>query len=116
MTKPEVKEVVRSLLPFILLKIAETKPFHGYELITILRKQFKVYLGPSIIYPLLHSMEEEGLLTAEWTMGKYKHPVRIYRVTAEGLETKEILGTTLETTIQMISRGIVLEPLKLPKR
>jgi PadR family transcriptional regulator PadR len=83
-----IKEVqtklTKGLLDIIILQILNEQPMHGYQVISRIRKNFGVYLGPSTIYPLLGILEKDGYLKSEWNM-KAERPRKVYALTNEGL-------------------------------
>jgi PadR family transcriptional regulator PadR len=63
---------------------------HGYELMSKINEispsADETVRGPSKIYPVLHDLEEEGLIEGSWEMhGKRK--VKYYEITDEGIQT-----------------------------
>ena len=77
----------------MLLKLLSEKDMYGYEMITTLRKRSQnvFELKAGTLYPLLHTMEEEELLTSyeEEVLGKTR---KYYRITKNGerlLKSKE---------------------------
>ncbi len=63
---------------------------HGYELMTKINEispsDEETVRGPSKIYPVLHDLEEEGLIKGTWkAQGKRK--IKYYEITNEGTET-----------------------------
>jgi DNA-binding PadR family transcriptional regulator len=61
------------------------EPLWGYRLMTKIKEDHDVKVGPPVIYPLLDSLEASGLVEARETYeGKRKR--NIYNVTQEGLE------------------------------
>ncbi|MDO4322411.1 MAG: helix-turn-helix transcriptional regulator [Lachnospiraceae bacterium] len=71
--------------PMLLLKLLSEKDMYGYEIIETLRERsqnvFEMKAGT--LYPLLHSLEEKGLLTAyeREVSGKVR---KYYCITKEG--------------------------------
>ena len=58
-TKNQVQsQIIRGLRYIILLHILKIKPIHGYDIISLIRKNFGTYLGPSSVYPLLKDLED----------------------------------------------------------
>jgi len=86
--KTEMKKVqtklMKGLLDLIILNLLKSKPMHGYQIITCIRKNFGVYFGPSTIYPLLNSLEEKGYIRSEWDLSRDR-PRKVYSLTKEGL-------------------------------
>jgi hypothetical protein len=52
-------KLMKGLLDLIILQFLSSQPMHGYQVITKIRKNFGVYFGPSTIYPLLNTLENE---------------------------------------------------------
>jgi len=83
----EVKKVqgklMRGLLDLIILQFLSSQPMHSYKIIMQIRKTFGVYLGSSVIYPLMNKMEKEGYVKSEWNLegGRYR---KVYKLTSEG--------------------------------
>ena len=96
-------EVVRALLPLIIMTYAQEHSFHGYALIKMLRKRLDVYFGPSTIYPILNELSDLGMLRGKWEMSERRRPIKVYYITQEGREVAGQLNATLNTTIQVIS-------------
>jgi len=83
-------KLIKGLLDYIILRYLNVRQMHGYELISNIRKTFGVYFGPSIIYPLLASIEKDGCITSCWNMENGR-PRKIYTLTDKG---NKLLGIT----------------------
>ena len=86
-----------------LLKLLESQPMHGYELVQAirLRSDNRLDFGEGCIYPLLHRMEKEGLLRSRKETVSGRERI-IYRTTRAG-------GKRLQETVQAwpeTARGI----------
>lgn len=68
----------RGILRYVLLKLLAEEPRHGYDLIRMLRRQ-RWSGGPGSVYPLLASLEAEGLI-----IGRDEGDRRTYEVTEKG--------------------------------
>lgn len=88
----EIK-LMRGLLDLVILQFLKTKPMHGYNIITSIRKNFGVYFGPSTIYPLLGVLEENGYIKSQWNLN-CDRPKRVYSLTPDG---KNLLKGTEES-------------------
>jgi PadR family transcriptional regulator PadR len=97
-------KLTKGLLDLIVLQFLETKPMHGYQIITTIRKSFGVYLGPSTIYPLLNTLEKKGYIKSKWNMDN-ERPRKVYELTNDG---KTVLTFTANS-LTMICRGIKTE-------
>ena len=86
-------KLLRSMKGFgktMILWLISKKRSHGYELMNKLNEispsAEETVRGPSKIYPVLHDLEEEGLIEGAWELhGKRK--VKYYEVTDEGIQT-----------------------------
>jgi PadR family transcriptional regulator PadR len=94
-------KLMKGLLDLIILQFLSTKPMHGYEVITKIRKNFGVYFGPSTIYPLLGTLEKKGYIDSNWNMN-FERPRKVYSLTTDG---KNMLNYT-EDSLNMIRNKI----------
>ena len=76
-------QIIRGLRYFIVLQLLNIQPMHGYRIITVIRKNFGIYLGPSSIYPLLRDLESWEYVESVWETKDF-HPKRVYRLTTQG--------------------------------
>jgi PadR family transcriptional regulator PadR len=97
-------KLMKGLLDLIVLQLLNTRPMHGYQIITRIRNEFRVYFGPSTIYPLLNGLEKKGYVKSEWGMSN-KRPRKVYRLTTEG---QKLLNFT-EDSVNFICRKLALE-------
>ena len=82
--KREVQnKLMKGLLDLVILQFLNSKPMHGYNIISIIRKNFGVYFGPSTIYPLLNSLEKKGYIKSQWDLSN-ERPRKVYELTNEG--------------------------------
>jgi DNA-binding PadR family transcriptional regulator len=76
-------QIIKGLRYFIVLQLLNIQPMHGYRIITVIRKKFGIYLGPSSIYPLLKDLEDWEYVESTWKTKDY-HPKRVYTLTSQG--------------------------------
>jgi len=84
MDKEWRERVVKNNLDLIILRLLRTKPLWGYEVNGAIRDRFQVYLSAGTLYPLLHSLEEDGYIHGEWDSEKGRGR-RIYKITDTGI-------------------------------
>ncbi|MEM2046028.1 MAG: PadR family transcriptional regulator [Candidatus Bathyarchaeia archaeon] len=102
-------KLMKGLIDLIVLQLLRSKPVHGYQIITSIRRTFGVYFGPSTIYPLLNDLEKSGYVTSEWDMSR-ERPRKVYRLTHEG---RSLLNFA-EESLSIICRKIgVAENLRM---
>lgn len=80
-----MKTSTRANLDVLLLSVLGTGPAHGYEVITALKERSggEFDLPEGTVYPLLHRLEDEGLLTSSWQVIQGRRR-RVYELTAAG--------------------------------
>lgn len=96
-------QIIRGLRYFIVLNILKTQPMHGYGIITIIRKNFGIYLGPSSVYPLLNDLEDWKYLDSTWETQNF-HPKRIYKLTSQGQNLLNYMGRSFGPLLMEIGR------------
>ena len=67
----------------LILWLLSRRPRHGYELINEFRRLTGQKLKPSMIYPFLHWLEDEGFAVSEWVKRSGRN-LRCYRLTEKG--------------------------------
>lgn len=67
----------------LVLWLLSQGPRHGYELIKEVKRLTGQKLKPSMVYPLLHWLEDEGFVVGEW-IKKGRRNLRCYRLTEKG--------------------------------
>jgi PadR family transcriptional regulator len=76
---------LRGQLDALLLATLHERPAHGYAVIVALRERSvgAFDLAEGTVYPVLHRLEAEGLLSSSWsTVGGRRR--RVYRLTRRG--------------------------------
>ena len=84
MSKPN--DLVQGTLNLLILKILALERMHGWALSQRLKQMSKdiLHVGPGSLYPALHKLEQEGWITAEWSISETKRRVKFYSLTAQG--------------------------------
>jgi len=77
---------VRSFTDWLVLSILRRKPAYGYEMISVIDEEFRVFVSPGSLYPILHSLEHAGLVKGEWD-NPDRRSRKIYELTQEGVRT-----------------------------
>lgn len=80
------KEFLKGHLPILVLGLLQQEPRHGYALCQALAGTGggRLELGEGTIYPLLHRLERQGHIQAEWKSGETGKPRKVYSITATG--------------------------------
>jgi len=98
-------KLMKGLLDLIVLQFLNSKPMHGYQIITKIRRSFGVYFGPSTIYPLLASLEKKGYVSSEWNMAT-ERPRKVYELTTEGHTMLNFTENSLNLLCQKIGKTV----------
>jgi PadR family transcriptional regulator PadR len=73
------EKIVRSFLDLVAMTILNGKPAYGYEIMSVIHEEFGVLLSPGVLYPLLHSLEDEGLIESGKNGGRI-----VYKTSSKG--------------------------------
>ena len=75
---------IRGHLDTLVLSVLRDRPAHGYEVVGALRRSAGEFdLAEGTVYPALHRLERQGLLSSDWEVSEGRRR-RIYRLTAAG--------------------------------
>jgi len=75
---------VRSFTDWLILSILRRKPAYGYEMISVIAGEFRVFISPGSLYPILHRLEHSGFVKGEWDVPN-RRSRKIYELTPEGV-------------------------------
>jgi PadR family transcriptional regulator, regulatory protein PadR len=95
------------LLPLLVLHFIATEACYGNQLIERISDLTfgALDVNPNTMYPLLHSLEAQGLVAGEW-----EHPERrsrrFYRITDAGRAERKRLAAELGPRLDRIARSI----------
>lgn len=72
----------------VLALLAECGPMHGYDLAKEMRRRGgePLRLGQGVLYPILHRLERQGLVSGEWEPRIGSPSRKRYTLTTAGLE------------------------------
>jgi DNA-binding PadR family transcriptional regulator len=102
------KEIKRSFLKYIVLKIIKDKPIHDYEIMKTVELLSKGQWTPSAgsIYPILESLESKGFVQSEETDRR-----KVYSITPAGMEALDHMTQEKLELLKEMSRliNIVIE-------
>jgi DNA-binding PadR family transcriptional regulator len=78
-------DALRGHLDVLVLAALRNEPAHGYAVIEALRRRSggAFELAEGTVYPVLHRLEAEGLLTSAWSQAGGRRR-RVYRLTRRG--------------------------------
>ena len=109
------KSLVSGNMALLVLKLLEDGDKYGYQMTSELRQRSEdvFHLKAGTLYPLLHSLEEKGLVTAALERliqagNAYDEPRRYYHLTKEGraaLREKEAAWRTYAKAVGRVLEG-----------
>ena len=87
-------------LKFVILRLLDEKPRHGYEIIKLVEEKTSDWYSPSpgIVYPTLTYLEEAGYVTASTEGAK-----KLYAITAEGRVYLEANRDVVDAVLDRLS-------------
>lgn len=110
------KELLKGTLEVIVLQVLSEKgKMYGYELSQMVkdRTDGKIHLKDGSLYPALHKLTKDGILTfEEVSIGKRVR--KYYKLTAKGEEQKETLLQEMKDFILTIEKVLLKEFTKTP--
>ncbi len=97
---------MKSVPTLLVLKALERQSTHGYRIAAWINDSSEgaIELKEGTLYPLLHNLEDKGLIVGEWQDDGGSRPVRIYHLTDRG---RRLLQTE-RGTWQRYSKGVNL--------
>ncbi len=82
MSKNRIKsKFVRSFLDIFIMAALNGSSMYGYEIMALIHREFGVLLSPGTLYPLLHSLENKGLIISNTDGSKI-----VYKISMPGKE------------------------------
>ncbi len=102
-------ELMKGSTPLLLMKLLSRRDMYGYEMIKTLELLSKdtFHLKQGSLYPILHSLEEDGYVTSYWEETKSDRKKKYYHITAKGKERFDCLIAEWETYSKSI--GMILD-------
>jgi DNA-binding PadR family transcriptional regulator/YHS domain-containing protein len=99
-----IDDLVSDFSRFYILTILYEGPAHGYQIITRFKKRVKKEVSPSLVYPFLQQLEENGLVkhTLKAIGEKEK---KVFELTAKG---RELTTSLFKRFAELVS--IAIEP------
>jgi PadR family transcriptional regulator, regulatory protein PadR len=97
-------KLTKNLLDIIILQLLETRPMHGYEIMSTIRKSYGVYLGASTIYPLLTTMENKEYIKCTWNVDS-ERPRKVYELTSDGKAMLAYTAGSLRAICKSFGKG-----------
>lgn len=104
------KGLVSGSMALLVMKLLEDGDKYGYQMIEELKRRSDetFHLKAGTLYPLLHGLEEKGLVTAYEREAAAGKPRRYYHLTKQGiaaLEEKEAAWNTYARAVGKVLKG-----------
>ena len=104
------QSLMKGSTAMLLLKLLDGRDLYGYQMIEELRRQsdHTFDLKAGTLYPLLHTLEQQGLVTAWEERESLTRPRRYYHLTEEGrkaLQVKEEEWNTYAKAVRKVLEG-----------
>lgn len=104
------KGLVSGSMALLVMKLLEDGDKYGYQMIEELKRRSDntFHLKAGTLYPLLHGLEEKGLVTAYEREAAAGKPRRYYHLTEEGaaaLREKEASWNTYAHAVNRVLKG-----------
>lgn len=83
---PVDRELMKGSTATLVLSVLSRSSAHGYQMVKELERLSKGVLTfkEGTLYPILHSLEQEGFITATWERGDGRER-KVYRLTDSGM-------------------------------
>jgi PadR family transcriptional regulator, regulatory protein PadR len=110
LTKKFQKEMNAGIASLVLLSVVEqnSEPMYGYQIARLLEEYSgdASFMKQGALYPVLHSLENSGLLESKVEPSVSGPPRRYYEITAEGRETLVIWQGVWKQMKSFVDRAI----------
>ena len=105
---PDDKGLLRGNATTLVLSVLKDGARHGYDIAREVerRSENTLTFKHGTLYPVLHALEKEGLITSEWERPDGERPRRVYRLTERGTAELERCVKTWNTFAQAMNRVI----------
>lgn len=83
---PDARELLRGNTPTMILAVLRDGPQHGYAIVREVNRrtgdafQFK----QGTLYPVLYTLEQDGLIVGQWQHLERERPRKVYTITDAG--------------------------------
>jgi PadR family transcriptional regulator len=84
-------ELVQGTLDLLILKTLTLEPMHGWAIAQRIHQMSAevLQIGQGALYPALHKLEQNGWITAEWSVSENNRRAKYYTLTKAGRKAME---------------------------
>ncbi len=82
----QLQQLRKGSTPLLILSTLSNSKMYGYQIMRELQRRSEGYftMTAALLYPALHQLEMDGLLTSEWQAGQGKRKRKYYSITPKG--------------------------------
>ncbi len=82
----EIQQLRKGSTPLLILSVLAAEKMYGYQIMRELERRSGGYFSmtAALLYPALHQLEMDGLLSSEWQDGQGKRKRKYYAITPRG--------------------------------
>jgi len=105
-SKRQKAALLQGTLDMLIMQTLRWGPEHGHGIGQAIqaRSGELLHIEAGSLYPALHRMERQGLITAEWKISDNKQRAKYYRLTAAGRKELVVEESKWDLLVRAISR------------
>ncbi len=96
----------------LILKLLTSEAMYGYQIVQELKARSGGYfdMKEGLLYPTLHRMQKDGLLSSEWQVSDSGRRRKYYKVTSEGSQLLQEGSAEWNTFMQQMNDLLNISP------
>ncbi|MEP6779361.1 MAG: PadR family transcriptional regulator [Gemmatimonadaceae bacterium] len=100
--------LTRGTLDLLILKALTWGPNHGYAVAEWIDQATgsAMLIGEGTLYPALHRLEKQGLLTSEWGLSENNRQAKFYTLSKKGRQSLEKGSSSWHQFVDAASRAL----------
>lgn len=107
------RELLKGSTVTLVLSVLSRAPMHGYQMVKEMDRLSRgvLTLKEGTLYPILHALDRDGLIQAQWEAGSGGRERKVYQLTDEGrgeLERRAREWEEFRTAVDAVVQGGVL--------
>jgi DNA-binding PadR family transcriptional regulator len=101
------KELLKGSTATLVLSLLNTRPMYGYEIIKVMETKSSGIFSfkEGTLYPILHSLEADGIIEAYWSDSEEGRKRKYYKITDKGrlhMEEKKEEWSVFSNTVNKV--------------
>ncbi|MDR1387899.1 MAG: PadR family transcriptional regulator [Propionibacteriaceae bacterium] len=102
-------QLLRGVLPLLILNLVDQRESYGYELVERLRELGLTELATGVVYPVLGRFERDGLLDSHLVPSTQGPARKYYAITASGRQARREAAAQWRAIVAVTERGLIRE-------